>query len=125
MKIQFNTDKTIRGEERYQYHFTSVIEETLKRFRHTITRIEIHLSDQNGTKDGSNDTLCLLEARLEGRKPIAVSCKADSEASAVYGASDKLKAMLTTIFGRVHDQEKLNSNLQYASIGREVKFSQN
>ena len=32
MKIQFNTDKTISGEERNEKHFTSLIENGLKRF---------------------------------------------------------------------------------------------
>ncbi|MEO5776669.1 MAG: HPF/RaiA family ribosome-associated protein [Flavobacterium sp.] len=112
MKIQFNTDKTISGEERNQNHFTSVIEENLKRFESHITRIEVHLSDENGKKEAINDTLCLLEARLEGRKPIAVSCKADSEALAISGATDKLKSTLNTIFGRLHDQEKMISKIQ-------------
>jgi len=112
MKIQFNTDKTISGEERNQNHFTSLIEENLKRFENHITRIEVHLSDENGKKDGINDTLCLLEARLEGRKPLAVSCQADSEVMAISGACDKLKTALTTILGRLHDQEKSNSKMQ-------------
>ncbi|MDI1317390.1 HPF/RaiA family ribosome-associated protein [Flavobacterium sp.] len=112
MKIQFNTDKTISGEERNQNHFTSVIEESLKRFENHITRIEVHLSDENGKKDGINDTVCLLEARLEGRKPIAVSCKADSEIVALTGATTKLKASLTTILGRIQDQEKENTRMQ-------------
>jgi hypothetical protein len=112
MKIQFNTDKTISGEERNQNHFSSVIEESLKRFENHITRIEVHLSDENGKKEALNDTLCLLEARLENRKPIAVSCKGDSEALALTGACAKLKASLTTILGKEHDQEKQISRMQ-------------
>ncbi len=112
MKIQFNTDKTISSEQRNQDHFIGVIEESLKRFENHITRIEVHLSDENGKKDGINDTVCLLEARLEGKKPIAVSCKADSEIMAISGATSKLKASLTTILGRIQDQEKESSKVQ-------------
>ncbi len=106
MKIQFNTDKTISGEERNQNHFTTVLEEGLKRFENHITRIEVHLSDENGKKEGINDTVCLLEARLEGKKPIAVSSKGDSEIVALTGAINKLKASLTSILGKEHDKEK-------------------
>jgi hypothetical protein len=43
-----------------------------------ITRIEVHLSDENGKKEGHNDIQCILEARIEGRDPIAVRCDADT-----------------------------------------------
>ena len=103
MKIQFNTDKTINGEERNQDFFTSQIEEQLDRYESYITRIEVHLSDQNGKKGGRNDIQCLMEARLKGRKPIAVSDQADTIEQAVSGAIDKLKISLETILGRIQD----------------------
>jgi len=101
MKIQFNTDKSINGDEKHQDHFTSLIEEGLKRFQSQITRIEVHLSDQNGKKEGLKDMICVLEARVEGRQPIAVSCQAETVHRAVTGAIDKLKASLETILGRL------------------------
>ncbi len=101
MKIQFNTDKTINGDERHQTFFTSQIAEALKRYQSHITRIEVHLSDQNGKKEGMNDIRCLLETRLEGRQPIAVSCREETVELAVSGAIDKLKTSLETILERI------------------------
>ena len=101
MKIQFNTDKTVNGDERNQEFFTAQIAEELKKFQSHITRIEVHLSDENGKKDGIQDIRCLLEARLGGRKPIAVNCQADSTKLAVTGALDKLNASLSTVIGRL------------------------
>lgn len=101
MKIQFNTDKTINGDEKHQTFFTSQIAEELKRYQSHITRIEVHLSDENGKKEGMNDIRCLLETRLEGRKPIAVSCQEDTVELAVSGAIDKLKTTLETILERI------------------------
>jgi len=103
MKIQFNTDKTVKGDERHQDYFTSLIEDGLKRFASHITRIEAHVSDENGAKDGVDDIRCLLEARLEGRKPIAVTNQADTIELAVSGAIDKLKNSLDTIIGRIQE----------------------
>jgi ribosome-associated translation inhibitor RaiA len=103
MTIQFNTDKTINGDERNENHYTSLIEEELKRYQSHITRIEVHLTDENGQKDGRNDILCLLEARLEGRQPMAVSNQADDIEQAVSGALDKLKVSLDTILGRIQN----------------------
>jgi len=100
MQIQFNTDKTINGDERNQDFFTAQITEELNRYHSDITRIEVHVSDENGKKDGINDIRCLLEARLEGKQPFAVTCQADNVELAVSGAIDKLKASLETVLGR-------------------------
>ena len=103
MKIQFNSDKTISGDERNQDFFTSQITEELDRYQSYITRIEVHLSDENGKKEGRNDIQCLFEARLKGRKPIAVSNRADTVQQPVSGAIEKLKITLETILGRIQN----------------------
>lgn len=103
MKIQFNTDKTIHGDERVLDFFTSKIAEELDRYQSHISRIEVHLTDQNGIKDGWNDIHCLLEARIEARTPIAVSNQADTVELAISGAVVKLKASLETILGRMQN----------------------
>lgn len=103
MKIQINTDKSISGDERQQDYFSTIIAEGLKRFQSHITRIEVHLSDENGKKEGLNNMLCKLEARIEGMQPIAVSCQVDTVELAVNGAIDKLKNSLETILGRMQN----------------------
>ena len=101
MKIQFNTDKTNSGEERQEDYFNNLIENELKKFESNISRVEVHLSDKNGIKEGINTIECLLEARIEGKQPIAVSCQANSTELAVSGAIDKLKNALETIVGKM------------------------
>ncbi|AUC76492.1 hypothetical protein [Olleya sp. Bg11-27] len=103
MIIQFNTDKTINGNERDQSYFTTMIAEGLKNYESHITRIESHLSDENGKKDGQKDMRCLLEARIEGKQPVAVSCQANTIELAVSGAVDKLTALLETTIGRMQN----------------------
>ncbi len=103
MIIQFNTDKTISGENRNQEFFTSQIAEELERYQSEITRIEVHISDENGKKEGLNDIRCLLEARLEGKQPFTVTNQADTIELAVSGAIDKLKSTLETKLGRVRN----------------------
>jgi len=100
MTIQINTDKTITGEKRSVDFFSSQISEALERFESHITRIEVHLKDENGKKDGFNDISCLLEARLEGRQPIAITNQANSIDVAVTGAIDKMKSAIETIIGK-------------------------
>ncbi|MBC8769246.1 HPF/RaiA family ribosome-associated protein [Arenibacter sp. BSSL-BM3] len=101
MIIKINTDKTLNGEERSADFFTSQIDEALERFESHISRIEVHLKDENGKKDGFNDISCLLEARLEGRQPIAVTNQANTVDLAVTGAIDKVKSALETIVGKI------------------------
>lgn len=103
MIIQFNTDNNIDGSERSNAYFTTTIADTLERFSSHITRIEVHLTDENAQKKGKNDHRCLIEARLEGRQPIAVSDNADTVEQALKGALDKLKASLDTVIGRLNE----------------------
>lgn len=86
MTIQFNTDKNVNGTEEFVAPFITQIEDKLKRFNSHITRIEVHLSDENGKKDGLKDIRCLMEVRLEGRQPIAVSIQEDTEEQAISKA---------------------------------------
>lgn len=100
MIIQFNTDNNIEGSERLNAYFTTTISEALSRFNNHITRLEVHLTDENGRKEGKNDQRCMIEARLEGLQPIAVTNTADTIEQAVRGAIDKLKNSLDTVLGR-------------------------
>ncbi len=101
MIVQFNTDNNIDGSERLNTYFTGVITDALSRFGSQITRIEVHLTDENGSKETKNDQRCMLEAKLEGLKPIAVTNHADTIEQAVKGAIDKLKASLESTLGRL------------------------
>lgn len=100
MTVQINTDKNIDGNERFTEYFTSLIEDKLSRYD-KITRIELHLSDENGSREGYADKKCVLEARLEGKQPIAVTNVADTNEQAVEGAITKLKTSLDTTLGKM------------------------
>ncbi|MDO9551904.1 MULTISPECIES: HPF/RaiA family ribosome-associated protein [Rhodonellum] len=101
MKIQINTDKNVEISENKIAWFSELIAKDLDRFNGQITRIEVHLSDENGSKEGPEDRRCLLEARVEGMQPLAVTNQADSDEHAVKGAVDKLKNLLSTRLGRM------------------------
>ncbi|MGK0414185.1 MAG: ribosome-associated translation inhibitor RaiA [Polaribacter sp.] len=101
MTIKINTDKTLSGEKRSSDFFTAQIEEALQRFESHITRIEVHLKDENGKKDGFHNISCLLEARIEGRQPIAITNQANTIDLALAGAIDKIKAAIETIIGKI------------------------
>jgi len=101
MTIQINTDNNINGSEELTAPYVAQIESELNRFSEHITRIEVHLSDENGHKGGHNTKRCLLEARLELRLPIAVSNQANTLDQAVDGALVKLTSSLDTIMSKM------------------------
>jgi len=103
MIIQLNTDKNLAGTEKLSAYLNSFISEELSRFSHQITRVEVHLSDVNGPKDGLNDKRCLIEVRLEGMKPIAVSNNANTHEQAIEGAIEKIKTSLDSMLGRMRN----------------------
>lgn len=98
MQIQVNTDNNIEGSARMSAYFTETLESALSRFQDQITTVRVHLSDENGDKEGSDDKRCLLEAKIKGLKPVVVSNQAESIDIAVSGAIDKLiKSVESTI----------------------------
>lgn len=97
MKILFNTDKNVTGSQEIRSSMIALISEDLNRFDDNITRLEVHLSDENGKKSGQDNKRCVIEARIHGMKPIAVTNHADSQELAVTGAVDKLKSSIDKI----------------------------
>ncbi len=100
MKIQINTDSHITGREALAQQAEATVTSALGHLAEHITRVEVHLSDQNGNKTGGRDKRCLMEARLEGHQPIAVTDEAETIGQAIDGAADKLKSALDSTLGR-------------------------
>ncbi len=101
MHIQINTDNHIQGTEGMAAEVEATVESTLGHLRDRITRVEVHLSDQNGPKAGERDIRCVIEARLEGHQPTAVSHDASELSDAVDGAAEKLKRSLESLLGKL------------------------
>ncbi len=102
MQIQVNTDRHITGDDTLTDSIREELKSSLKRFDHHITRIEVHLSDQNSeNRGGADDIRCLIEARIEGRQPSVVTHDAANVKQAFIGAIDKLTRLLTSTFERM------------------------
>jgi len=103
MKIQVNTDHNIHGREAMIEQTEAVVESTLGHLAEHITRVEVHLSDENAQKGGSTDKRCMMEARLEKHQPIAVTDEAESLDEAIDGAAQKLKRLLDHTLSRLSE----------------------
>ena len=60
MQIQINTDHHIEGHEALVAWATGEVKTALSRHSDHVTRVEVHLSDENGHKSGPNDKLSLI-----------------------------------------------------------------
>jgi ribosome-associated translation inhibitor RaiA len=100
MIVQINTGKTLNADYQKQEYYTTQVKKSLKRHESKITRIEVHIKDENGNNDGIGDLSCTMEVRLKDRQPIAVTCEADTMALALDGAIEKIKNSIETILGK-------------------------
>ena len=110
MKIQINTDRNITGHETFTSSISKRMEVALHRFSDRISRLELHLSDENGHRNGQNDKQCMMEARIEGRHPIAVTHLAETLDQAIYGAADKMVRLIDKTLDRTLDRQRHGSD---------------
>jgi len=95
VQIQVNTDRHTDGSTELTVQVEAALEGALARFSDRITRVEVHLSDENGSqKSGGSDKRCVLEARLAGMQPIKVSADGPSHELALDGAMKNLAKLL-------------------------------
>lgn len=101
MIVQVNTDHNTPGSASLNDFISTSVKSELDIFAENITRVEVHLADENGSKSSENDKRCTMEARVSHRQPIAVTCHANGYEEAISGALDKMRASLDTVFGKM------------------------
>jgi len=104
MQIQVNSDNHIQSSIRLEEWVRTTIESTLERYEENLTRVEVHLRDENGDKPGPHDMRCQLEARPKGHQPVSVAHKADTLEQAIDGAATKLEHALEHLFGKLRNK---------------------
>lgn len=113
MQVQVNTDHhinhSIKGREALADKITHAVEMALSRVSDRITRVQVHLSDENSDKKGGNDLRCVMEARLDWRQPVAVTHQAGVVDQAVVGAAGKLRRLIDRTLSRMRDQRRRNA----------------
>ena len=111
MLIEVTTDNHIQSRADVAASVQSIVDGALDHFRDRLSRVEVHLADENSHKGGDSDIRCSLEARVNGMKPVGVSHYAGSLQAAVDGAAEKLEHLLQHTFGRLQAKRpKLNGS---------------
>lgn len=104
MTIQFNADNNLTVHEGFREKLSDMLNDELGRFDELITRVEVHLSDENGGKTGPDDKKCLLEARVKGKDPIAVTAFAANYELALANAAEKLNRTLDKMVDKMQSR---------------------
>lgn len=104
MDIQVHTDHNIEGSSELQAYVTDVISDNFDRYKNAITRVVVHLSDENAGKISDNDKKCLIEARIANHRPVVVSHNANNIHQAIQASCDKLLRSLDTMVGKMTDR---------------------
>lgn len=90
MQIQVNTDHNVKGGDLLIKHVESLLNDALSSFKDQVTRVEVHIADENSHKGGDDDLRCTMEARLRGLQPIVVTHHAENIDLAIDGAADRI-----------------------------------
>lgn len=105
MQVLVNTDKHVEAEPHLVEQVQEQVESGLARFDRQLTRVDVHLSDQNADRGGAMDLRCALEARPAGRQPIAVTHDAATAMEACAGAVSKMRSLLDSSLGRTEARQ--------------------
>lgn len=80
------------------------LEEGLAIHAPRLTKVIVHIQDQNGQKGGI-DKRCLIEARPKGLDPVTAEDEDTDVRGAFRGALEKMKRVLEKRFGKLRKHE--------------------
>jgi len=100
MQVMVNSGKHVDTSMAFKTDIRGRVRDKLQRYEEHLTRVEIHLSDENALKTGPQDKRCKVEARMKGRDPMSVSYDAGELQQAIDGAMNKLTAVLERNIGK-------------------------
>lgn len=117
MQVQVHTDNHVNGSEGLTAHVESIVTGELERFGNRVTRVEVHIGDENGHKGGEHDKRCAMEARLSGLQPIAVTGQGTIVDAAINAAVDKLVRAIDRTLEKKYGAKGRTSTAEFAANG--------
>ena len=104
MLVQLNTDHHVHGSPELAEDVTAVVTQALGHLADRVSRVEVHLRDENADKGGVADKRCVMEARVEGMRPVTITHDAGNMHDAIHGAATKIKRTLEKTLGKLEDR---------------------
>ncbi|MGH8852668.1 MAG: HPF/RaiA family ribosome-associated protein, partial [Telluria sp.] len=87
-------------------HVQSVVQGSIGRFGEQVTRVDVHLSNENKEKQADGGNNCMMEARVSGYQPIVVNEHSADLHQSVKNAGAKLARALDSALGRLQDKDR-------------------
>ena len=107
MKVIINSNSQVELKQDAISHFESEISSSLERFADWVTRIEVHLTDENSSKKGGQDDIrCMMEARPSGHQPVSIEVRASSPSPAIQDAIEMLERRLDTMLSKIRTEQR-------------------
>ena len=88
MQVLVNSNHSISVTADLEERIKATVETELDRFDDHLTRVEVHLNDENSNKSGPHDKRCQMEARVKGHDPISATHKAETLDLAINGRGE-------------------------------------
>lgn len=89
MIVQINAGD-IQSSQALTDHCNDAVSSALRHHTDEITRVEVHLHDDNSSKSAADDKRCTMEARIAGQQPLAVDHASDDLYKSITEAAGKL-----------------------------------
>lgn len=103
MIITFNTDNNVQGGDAFIAPLRAILHQKFEKYMHKISKIKVHLTDENGSKKGVDDKRCLLEAHIDSMEPIVCMNVAATYEESLSGAIQHLKTSLNKKLEKLED----------------------
>ena len=104
MQILINTDNHIHASQAFNEKVAELVRDRFERFDDRITRIEVHFNDENSSaKSYGNDKRCVLEVRMNGLNPLAVTANSSELMTSLRSAIDKMRSQIDSVLGRLQE----------------------
>ncbi len=107
MKVIINSNAQVALDDESIQKFASRVTDSLERFSSWITRVEVHLTDENSAaKGGSDDIRCLMEARPANQQPVSIEVRASNIDHAIAEGTKTLERRLSTMNDKARTQDR-------------------
>ena len=107
MQIIINSGNHLPMNQDSIEQYQSEIAASLKRFNDRITRIEVHLTNENSlAKGGADDIRCLMEARPASQQPVSVEVRAATVEQAIREGTSTLKRRLSAMLDKSQSEQR-------------------
>lgn len=105
MQFQFNSDNQTDAGADTARQVEELVGTRLSRIADRLTRVEVHVGDIDGPRDGADDKRCAIEIRPQGMSPISATAHGPTLERAVTSGADKVLQAFERQVGKRTDRK--------------------